>query len=105
MRGVHGAQGLGGRPDVAAGGALAVPRYRCGSLLGHYTATIAKVDGRGRSPVSLKLQEFQPVECEQRPLDFVRPRLILKAGEGSWKVLPGKSAPKCLRVIPEPHLR
>ena len=65
--------------DVAAGDALAVPD------VGHYTATITKVDGRGRAPVSLELREFQPVEYEQRPLDSVRPRLILQADEDCWK--------------------
>ena len=85
--------------DTAAGDALAVPD------VGHYTATITKVDGRGRAPVNLELREFQPVEYEQRPLDFVRPRLILQADEDCWKVLPGKGAPKRLRIIPAPHLR
>jgi hypothetical protein len=54
--------------------------------------------------VSLELREFEPVEKEQRKLDFVRPRLILQADEDCWKVLPGKGAPKRLRTIPAPHL-
>ena len=85
--------------DVAAGDALTVPN------VGHYTATITKVDGRGRAPMSLELRTFQPVEYEQRPLDFVRPRPILKADEDSWKVLPGKGAQKLLRIIPALHLQ
>ena len=85
--------------DVAAGGALAVPD------VGYYTATTTAVDGRARMPVSLELREFEPVEVEQRKLDFVRPRLILQADEDCWKVLPGKGAPKRLRIIPAPHLR
>ena len=77
----------------------------CVPAVGYYTATITAVDGRARMPVSLELREFEPVEVEQRKLDFVRPRLILQADEDCWKVLPGKGAPKRLRIIPAPHLR
>ena len=85
--------------DVAAGGTLAVP------TVGYYTTTITAMDARAHVPVSLELREFEPVEVEQRKLDFVRPTLILQASEHSWKVLPVKGAPNRLRIIPAPHLR
>ena len=77
---------------VAEGTELMVPDA------GFYTATIVKIDGRGRAAVQLELREFTPIESEHRSLDFVRGRLILAADEDEWELLPGKGAPKRKRV-------
>ena len=80
---------------------------------GYYQGTIAKVDARGRKPVTVELRDLQQLETYRYELDFARERLVLTAGEDPWVLLPGKAGvPKPARpkaskkrrmMLPEEH--